>query len=140
MDQEIRLLLIEDDADDQLFFSLALSMVEPEAKCIIAPNGSKGLEQLNNMDSLPKLIFLDLNMPIMNGFDCLKKIKAHEAFAAIPVIIFSTSNHQKDIRKAQELGAAGYLHKPNDIDTLSEKLRSAFSFDFQNGKKQYLLL
>ncbi|CAN5234628.1 hypothetical protein BH23BAC2_BH23BAC2_27750 [soil metagenome] len=69
------------------------------------------------MEVSPDLILMDLNMPVMNGFECLKEIRSNPVFLDIPVIIFSTSNYEKDIAHAEELGALGYLHKPNETRT-----------------------
>jgi CheY-like chemotaxis protein len=118
------LLLIEDDPDDQLFFSFAIKSVAPDYDFHIADNGLKGIEMLLKMDPLPNLIFLDINMPIIDGFTCLSKIKEIDETSNIPIFIFSTSNHPKDILQAKNFGASGYFRKPNDMANLIEKLKN----------------
>jgi CheY-like chemotaxis protein len=123
------LLLIEDDQDDQLFFSFALKSAAPDYIFHIADNGLKGIEMLQKMNPQPRLIFLDLNMPVVDGFTCLSKIKGNKDTSNIPVYIFSTSNHPKDIQQAKQLGATGYFQKPNDMAKLIEKLHRIIHSD-----------
>jgi CheY-like chemotaxis protein len=123
-----KILLVDDDKDDQFFFIEALKELNDTIVCKTEDNGVKGLAALQLPDH-PDMIFLDLNMPQMNGFDLLSKIKKDEVLAKIPVVIFSTSNHQHDIDKAKELGSVAFLTKPNDMNTLSEKLAKAISID-----------
>jgi CheY-like chemotaxis protein len=132
------LLLIEDDADDQLFFSFAIKSVAPDYDFHIADNGLKGIEMLHNMNPLPNLIFLDLNMPIVDGFTCLAKIREIDVTSDIPVFIFSTSNHPKDILQAKNLGASGYFRKPNDMAKLIEKLQEIINSN-PEGLSQFVV-
>ena len=76
------------------------------------------------------LIFLDLNMPYMNGFDFLARFKEVPDWEKIPVVIFTTSNQQRDIERSKELGANAYLTKPNNVETLRQDLMSILSWDF----------
>jgi CheY-like chemotaxis protein len=119
----MRLSLIEDDMDDQPFFKLAITEIDPMAECVTSRHGANGLHKLTTMEEPPDLIFMDLNMPVMNGIECLKEIRSNPVFLDIPGIIFSTSNYEKDIAHAEELGASGYLHKPNDNEDLIIKLK-----------------
>lgn len=123
------ILLVDDDKDDQFFFMEALKELGLQVTCNIADDGVKGLNLLKNISN-PDLIFLDLNMPQMNGFDFLETIKKDEKLKSIPVVIFSTSKHYKDIKKANELKAIAYLTKPNNLNSLSEKLSKTFLLDF----------
>lgn len=124
-------LLIDDDLDDQEIFVLALEKINKEFKCIIANNGYEGLKYLNNKSNpLPNYIFLDLNMPLMNGKECLVEIKKHAYLKHIPVIIYTTSSLQDDIIQTRKLGASEFITKPSSIPELSVKLVKAFhAFD-----------
>ncbi len=130
-----RILLIEDDMDDQLFFKMAIADIDPKADCLTAQHGADGYKKLMSMQEPPDIIFLDLNMPVMNGFEFLKRIREESTLIDLPVIIFSTSNDESDITHCQKLGASGYLQKPNDNEDLVDKLKEILSVDF--GKPQH---
>ncbi|WP_373494588.1 response regulator [Aquiflexum sp.] len=131
MNTSKRILLIDDDIDDQLFFQWAVAHIDPSVECVFANNGVEGIKKLAEMNLPPNLVFLDLNMPLMNGFDCLRHIREKKMIPDVSVIIFSTSNNEKDIAKAKEFGAAGYLKKPNDTKILVKTLTEIFSVDFK---------
>jgi DNA-binding response OmpR family regulator len=120
-------LLIDDDLDDQEIFALALQQVSERFQCQMVNDGYEALQCLRN-DSyvLPDFIFLDLNMPRMNGKECLAEIKKHDHLKDIPVIIYSTSSFQDDIIQTRKLGAAAFITKPFSIDELSAKLVEVF--------------
>jgi CheY-like chemotaxis protein len=111
-------MLIDDDVDDRYLFSRAANMKQPEIKCVTAESGKEAFELLNKMTQLPQLIFLDINMPGMNGWDFLFQFKKNEHFKEIPILIFSTSSREKDIVTAQHAGAIGYCVKPLDFNGL----------------------
>lgn len=106
-------LLAEDDPDDRFLFSEALKLVDPAINCIMVGNGREVMTLLeNDFFSLPDCIFLDVNMPLMNGLECLKAIKSEPAYQTIRVILYSTTldkNVEKDILAT---GAAGCFVKP----------------------------
>jgi CheY-like chemotaxis protein len=121
-------LLIDDDLDDQEIFMLALEKVDSELRCVVANNGYEGLKYLNTTSNpLPSYIFLDLNMPLMNGKECLIEIKKHSYLKHIPVVIYTTSSLQDDIIQTQKLGASDFITKPSSIPELSLKLAKAFN-------------
>lgn len=122
MEHEKLLMLIDDDSCARYFFNYAVSEVSPKWKCIFAEDGIKGLDCLKEMDKLPEFIFLDINMPKMDGWECLKKLKADQILKEIPVIMYSTSQREEDALKALSLGAAYYLQKSMDISTLSSEI------------------
>ena len=107
------LLLVDDDIDDQDIFRTALSEVAQSIVFHTANNGEEALRQLENSSAYPDIIFLDINMPILNGFDTLVQIKQHERLKHIPVFIYSTSVRQEDIDRARELGARDCIKKPS---------------------------
>src|SRR5687767_6825903 len=97
-----RILLVEDDLDDQMFFCEALNKLQSAIECRIANDGVEALELVEEPPPFD-LIFLDLNMPKVNGFECLKRLKDHPIHKEIPVVILSTSNHPEDITKSKLL-------------------------------------
>lgn len=115
--QTERILLIDDDLDDQLFFTEVLEEIDPTIVCKVADNGLEGLRVLRS-GFLPDVIFLDLNMPAMNGFDFLLEFREEASWSNISVIIFTTSSHQQDKDRAKELGAKAFLTKPNTVHEL----------------------
>lgn len=118
-----KLLLVDDDIDDQLFFVDAIKELAPSFECGIANNGLEALDHLEKVPPPPSLIFLDLNMPLMNGFECLAQLKKTNDYKEIPVVIFTTSNNPVDIEKAITMGAKMFLTKPPDYNVLKNKLR-----------------
>ncbi|MEP7266369.1 MAG: response regulator [Saprospiraceae bacterium] len=118
-----KILLVDDDADDQLFFVDAIKELEPNLECDVASNGLEALVHLENVPPPPSIIFLDLNMPMMNGFECLTQLKKINEYKEIPVIIFTTSNHPIDMERTISMGAKMFLTKPPDFNVLKNKLR-----------------
>ncbi|OXA89943.1 response regulator [Flavobacterium hercynium] len=119
-----RILLADDDLDDTEMFCEALALIDNNIVCECANNGSDALNKLDALDFKPELIFLDLNMPVMNGWDCLKTLKKDKRYHNIPVIMISTSSHKKDMEAAANLGALCYFVKPNSFKDLKDVLHS----------------
>src|SRR5690606_16970335 len=82
-------------------------------------------------EQLPDLIFLDLNMPIKNGMQCLKEIRANRAFNHISIAIYSTSSSEKDIEDTFVNGANIYLNKPNNFAKLRESITKVLQINWQ---------
>lgn len=119
------ILVVDDDIDDLLFFCDALAEIDPKIQCVTAMNGIEALRKLDDMPERPTHIFLDLNMPKMNGMQCLKHLKNNPLFKAIAVIIYSTSRREEDMTEAHTLGAAAFLIKPNKFHLLKTEIASA---------------
>ena len=112
--KDISCLLIDDDPDDQDMFCLILKEIPRKITCLIAGNGQEALQKLPKMDPRPDLIVLDLNMPIMNGFQFLQEIQHDEQINTIPVIAFSTSS-DLGLVELKKLGALEVFTKPNSL-------------------------
>ena len=125
-----KILLVDDDLDDQVIFLDALSEIATQAVCITADSGIEVFTNLKTMAPLPSIIFLDLNMPFMNGFECLERIKKDEQYKKIPVIIFTTSNNPADKIRAKELGAELFFTKTADFKLLKSTLLNILTTDF----------
>lgn len=117
------ILCVDDDADDVQVFCDAVKQVNISAKCIVAYNGQQALDILQS-GLLPDKIFLDINMPILNGFDTLKSIRRDKRFKKIPVIIYSTHIDPKEIGVFKSAGADQLLAKPARFNDLCESLSS----------------
>ena len=117
-------LLVDDDPDDQEVFLTALSDVSATALCLVAPDGDRALELLHNEETIPDYIFLDLNMPRMDGFEFLAAMKKSILLKDIPVIVYSTTSQQAQIEKVKRLGATEFFtktYKYNELCTLLQK-------------------
>jgi CheY-like chemotaxis protein len=116
-------LLADDDGDDADLFKEALSIAAPPIGFSHVSDGVRVFQFLSNSkNAKPDLIFLDLNMPLMNGWQCLAKLKNHTNFKEIPVIMYSTSSHYRDKEIAKELGALAFFTKPSDFSILVKTL------------------
>ncbi|MBP6730825.1 MAG: response regulator [Chitinophagales bacterium] len=123
-EERVHIFLADDDTDERVLFHEAIRLNAIEAELSVAGNGSELLELLLSMPvNATRLVFLDLNMPIKNGYDCLREIRQHETLRTLPVIIYSTSNNQKDINDTFEAGADFYLHKPSSFNDLQSAMR-----------------
>lgn len=114
--------MVEDDPDDQEIFAIALQESKEDIKCVFANDGIEALRKLEDGSFMPDYIFLDLNMPRMNGKQCLVEIKKIRRLHHIPVIIYSTSSNRAFINEAKQLGATDYFIKPSSISELTKKL------------------
>jgi CheY-like chemotaxis protein len=119
-----RFFLIDDDQDDHEILIAALQEIDGSIICHTALTGEDGLHKLDSQSFRPDLIFLDLNMPGMNGFDVLKELKKSIRLKNIPVVIFSTSSNPKDIKETESLGAHTFITKPSQYADLRDLLKS----------------
>ena len=124
MPEPFKILLIDDDEDDREFFMIALDDLPLKTDCQVALSAAEAFEILGQSGVLPDVIFLDLNMPIMDGRACLKELKKDPAVQHIPVVIFSTSNEQRDIADTRKLGARDFMTKPTDLTKLTAYLNN----------------
>lgn len=116
------ILIVDDDAEDIELFGQAVNEVNSSITCVEAYNGLEALKILKRNSFLPDYIFLDINMPLMNGRKCLEEIKKDNVYKHIPVIIYSTTNDARQIEECKELGA-DFLTKPDSFDVLISALR-----------------
>ena len=122
------ILLLEDDIIDVMTVQRALDELNIRNRLIIQSNGEEGLKFLNQSPELPGIIFLDLNMPKMNGLEFLKKIKQDKRFQRIPVIVLTTSKEQQDKQKCFQLSVAGYMVKPVSYENFLRMLETIQSY------------
>jgi CheY-like chemotaxis protein len=128
MKQHFIILLVDDDEDDQDMFREALDGLEPRIECYTAQDGEEALMLLGTASKqLPDFIFLDLNMPRVNGRQCLQSIRKAEKYNGIPVIIYSTLSRPADVEELIRLGAAYYFTKPTTLSVLREELQGVLS-------------
>jgi len=124
----LNLLLADDDFDDRYFFREALETLPLSTSLIAVQDGEQLIHLLSKGTSeLPDAVFLDLNMPRKNGFECLSEIKLNEKLNQIPVIIFSTSFDHNVVNLLYKNGAKYFIHKPADFSQLIRAIQEALT-------------
>lgn len=127
------ILLADDDRDDRFFFSMAITEMEIGLKLEMVKHGEELMEYLTRDDiTIPDILFLDLNMPRKNGFDCLREICNSTLLKDLFVIIYSTSSSQRDIEETFRLGANLFINKPNSYEDLSPRLLKVFQLNLDD--------
>jgi len=115
--------LIDDDLDDQELFLMALERVDKNINCHMANNGIDALKRLSEVNGfIPDYIFLDINMPKMNGMVCLAEIKKLAHLDQSEILMFSTSSDVRIVQASKALGANHFFVKPPSMDLLIETL------------------
>jgi CheY-like chemotaxis protein len=120
-------LFVDDDADDYDIFCEAVSLSVPNAKTLRANDGYSALVLLEELVVAPDYIFLDINMPVMNGKEFLSLIKKDQRLKDIPVIMYTTSSEEREKATFQKMGASAYIVKPTDFTTLVSVLQSSMA-------------
>lgn len=123
----IDILLADDDEDDCLFFKEALEELPISTKLTTVTDGNQLMHLLNTTDILPHVLFLDLNMPRKNGYECLSEIQISPSLRELPVIIFSTSFDKDSVNQLHDYGAHYYIRKPGEFNDLKNVLHKALS-------------
>lgn len=124
--EPIRILLADDDESDRFLFKEAFLELKIKTVVHTANNGMELMDYLAEKNArLPYLIFLDLNMPLKNGLECLKEIRSNEKLKDISIAIYSTSENEKDVEETFHSGANIYITKPNNFDDLKKALSKA---------------
>ncbi len=142
---KMKILLVDDDEDDREFFADALVGVNMNTQLQQLDNGKSCLDYLmEQIENLPNLIFLDLNMPIMNGFECLAEIRKNPKLKELPIAIYSTSSSDKDIEQTFLRGANIYIKKPSSFEDLKKSLTQVikmnWAYHMDDFKKENFLL
>lgn len=124
------ILSAEDDPDDRLLIEEAVETICPSLHLEFVQNGKELLDRLSDRRTeigsrgLPSLILLDLNMPLMDGREALKRIKKEGPFKELPVVVFTTSSETKDQAMCREFGAADFVSKPSSFEELVKALKA----------------
>lgn len=127
--------LADDDADDCLLFEEALREICTDSSLTTASDGIELMEILRT-DSLPDVIFLDLNMPRKNGFECLTEIRQNTALSNIPIVIFSTTAQPEAVTNVYEKGANYFVCKPNTFQLLKNTIQHVLTIDWKEKHLQ----
>jgi CheY-like chemotaxis protein len=128
MTKSLNILLIEDDTIEVMKFNRVIKTLGLNHKIIEANNGEEALSILKDKEIIPDVIFLDLNMPKINGIEFLQILKADDYLKYIPAIILTTSNNHKDVLECYKIGIAGYVLKPLKYDDYVERVRKMIEY------------
>lgn len=122
IDEQAHILLVEDDQDDILLIKKAFNSVLDNFHITVAENGLEGLDFLSNSPERIEfdLVILDINMPVMNGFEFLVKLRASAKTAKIPVLVLTTTNNRAELDKAYSLGANTVIQKDKFFELAPE--------------------
>lgn len=129
--------LADDDADDREIFADVCSDMDSELDLLLFKNGKALLDHLDVPNiSLPEILFLDINMPIKDGFECLAEIRSKTELNELCIIVYSTSISISDVKKAKELGADGFLQKPSSYGKLKSAVQKILDTDWSDPCSQ----
>lgn len=125
-------MIIDDDADDRSFFQEAIQNISPVIETHICDSGIQALAMLEEKRiQAPDFIFLDFNMPLMNGRECLIELKKLLRHQLTNIVILSTSDMKEDMEDALRLGAKLFLTKPNTFQELCNMLKGVLEGSWQ---------
>jgi CheY-like chemotaxis protein len=129
--------IADDDNDDLILFEDALREICKDSQLTTAKDGQQLMQILDStVPPPPDVIFLDLNMPRKNGFECLYEIKHSLKLKNIPVVIFSTSDQPEAVNKVYEQGAHYFLKKPNSFPLLKQAIQQVLNINWAEHKDQ----
>jgi CheY-like chemotaxis protein len=116
------ILIAEDDEDMVFFLERSLRKAGVPNPIKIVHDGAEAIEYLegNGDQRAPRLAVIDLKMPLKDGFDVLKRVRNNPKLSRMPIIIFSSSNQDRDVNRAYDLGANSYVVKPGDSARIDE--------------------
>src|SRR5690349_20875113 len=124
------ILAVDDDEEDVEFFCDAIREIDHSIIVTSARNGTEALQHLEENILLPDFTFLDINMPLMDGRTFLHEIRKERRYKDIPVVMYSTSQNEREIKEYKKLGAK-FLVKPGSFTKLVHSL--SFILGYSNG-------
>ena len=124
MSLECPILLVEDNPDDEALTLRAFAKNKIRNPVVVARDGVEAIEYLlgtgphagRDKSVMPALVLLDLKLPRMDGLEVLRRVRADEHTALLPVVVLTTSRETQDIQEAYRLGANSYIRKPVNFD------------------------
>ena len=134
----LHVFLVDDDQDDRSLFNAALIKTGMPVTFGSATCCDEALQLLGEMgEDVPDLIFMDLNMPDIDGFECIRRIRKVQEWDNIPIIVYSTSGSPLHVETAGNTGATAYFKKPADFTQLHQKLSYILSLNL-TGKQEFI--
>ena len=142
--KQMKVLLADDDEDDRFFFAKALKKFSTTASLVSVEDGSELMKYLSKRtDNLPDILFLDINMPRKNGYECLLEIKSNKDMKDLPVVMYSTSLEEGMADTLYQKGAHCYLRKvdfPDLVKYLQLILTKIEKNDFKRPSRAQFVL
>ncbi len=132
------IMLIDDDFDDAELFAEALSETANNIEFTHFDDGRTAVETLARSSRLPDLLFLDINLPSFSGWQCLTEIKKHDSLNDLYVIMYTTSTVEREKEIAKDLGASGFITKPQSYVELKKILKGILSLQLDNIREKSL--
>jgi CheY-like chemotaxis protein len=120
-----KILIIDDDLEDQEFLLGIVKELYPDSTKVTTSNGAEALAYIEKNPPPPQLVFLDLNMPLVNGFEFLTAYKKDPQHQESHVIVYTTSSHPRDKTITKELGASDFITKIHDMKLLKQHIIQA---------------
>lgn len=121
------ILLVEDNPDDLELALLALAANGMESEVVVARDGQEALDFLltyrGPCEEIPEVVLLDLKLPLVDGFEVLRQLRANRATRFLPVVILSSSREERDLTACYELGANSYIQKSLNFSAFTESVR-----------------
>src|SRR6516162_3048149 len=114
--EEIDILLVEDNPNDAELTLRALRKSDIGARLAIARDGAEALEYLLSTRPKPKVVFLDLKLPKIDGIEVLRSVRSDERTRSIPVVVLTSSQEERDISECYKLGVNSYVVKPVEFE------------------------
>jgi two-component system, response regulator len=115
-EQELDILLVEDNPNDAELTQRALRKTDIGARLLVARDGAEAIERVLTEGLRPRVIFLDLKLPKIDGMEVLRRIRADERTKQIPVVVLTSSQEERDINESYKLGVNSYVVKPVEFD------------------------
>lgn len=124
------ILLVEDNPDDELLALRALKKTNATEKVVVARDGEEALAyvfgegkyEARNPAKLPRVIFLDINLPKINGLQVLEKIRLNKKTSLVPIVLLTSSDEERDMIDGYKLGANSYINKPVNFNQFIEEI------------------
>lgn len=130
-----KIFLAEDDIEDIEIFTDIISEISSGINISVAKNGLELMSLLECETQHPDFIFLDLNMPIKTGFECMNEIRGSEKWKGVKIVILSTSSYREQTKDVYKMGADLYLQKPNSYSAFKDILSKCLQMDWDSLKQ-----
>ena len=114
--QAVDILLVEDNPNDAELSERALRKSELGARLALARDGAEALEYLLSGRPRPRVVFLDLKLPKIDGIEVLRRVRADDRTRSIPVVVLTSSQEERDVSECYQLGVNSYVVKPVEFD------------------------
>ncbi len=128
--QEVTILLVEDDAGHARLIEKNLRRSNITNEIVTLPDGQQAIDYLfgagaymGNQPPKPLLVLLDLNLPVLDGYQVLQRMKGDEQTKCIPIVVLTTTDDMREVEKCYALGCNVYITKPVDYEQFSEAIR-----------------